>query len=73
MKQIVLYKCEICGHEYKSQSDAEACENFHFVPTLSFCEINFQGYQPYYEQGADKLPHKIVIKLPNGEKKVYKR
>ncbi len=73
MKQIVLYRCEICGHEYKSQSDAEACESFHVVPTLSMGEINFEGYQPYYEQDADQLPHKIVIKLPDGKKKVYKR
>ena len=72
MKQIVLYRCEICGHEYKSQSDAEACENFHFVPDKS-CPIRFEGYQPYFEQGADYWPRKIVIELKNGEKKVYKR
>lgn len=72
MKQIVLYKCEICGHEYKSQSDAEGCESFHVVPDKS-CSISFEGYQPYFEQDADYLPRKIVIELKNGEKRVYKR
>ena len=72
MKQITLYKCEICGTEYKFSKDAEACEEYHVKPDAKL-PISGYGYKPYNMQGTGPYPFKVSIKMDDGKILEYRR
>ena len=72
MKQITLYKCEICGTKYKIDKDAEACEKYHVKP-VSKSPIVTEEYKPYNMQAVGPYPHKIYIKMDDGKILQYRR
>lgn len=72
MKQITLYKCEVCGTEYKFDKDAEACEKYHVKPVTKL-PIVAEKYKPYHMQAVGPYPFKIYIKMDDGKIIEYER
>ena len=72
MKQITLYKCEICGTEYKFSKDAEACEKYHVKPAVK-TPIAVCQFKPYHMQACGPYPFKISVKMNDGKTIEYRR
>lgn len=72
MKQVTLYKCEICGIEYKFYKDAEECEKYHVKPVTKL-PIAAKKYKPYNMQAVGPYPYKIYIKMDDGKILEYRR
>ncbi len=69
LKKIELYKCEICGTEYKFPQDCQNCEKYHVQPA----SIVSAKWQPYNQQSADKYPTKVCVRMSDGKTVEYKR
>lgn len=72
MKEITLYKCDICGTEYKFAKDAEACEKYHIQP-IKDSPFASAMYKPYRVQSCEPYPYKITVKMEDGKTLIYKR
>lgn len=68
MKEILSYKCKVCGTEYKEKSKCKQCEEAHKTKG----EIIEMRYRSCF---ADKsgYPDKIIVKFEDGNEQVYKR
>ena len=45
MTKSIIYKCDRCGREYKTELDAIGCEGSHFE--ILHVEPSFNPHQPY--------------------------
>ena len=72
MKEITLYKCDICGTEYKSANDAEACEKYHIKP-INDSPFASAIYKPYRARSCEPYPYKIAVKMEDGKTLIYQR
>lgn len=67
MTQSTTYICSICGAEFKSEAECEACENGHKIPT----SIVERRYVPIAEDDKG-YPHTMNVKFNDGSCAVYK-
>lgn len=68
MKEIKLYKCDICETQYKSKEECKKCETSHIKPK----EITGTRYLNVNEN-AKGYPLTVSIKMSDGKTVVYKR
>lgn len=68
MKEISLWKCEICGTEYKEKAACKKCEEGHKTNG----KIVGMRHLPYSSDQSG-YPDRITVKFENGVEKVYKR
>lgn len=66
MREIRLYKCEICGTDYADKSMALACEKFHTKPV----SVDPCKYIPYTNT-KKPYPETIMVSFENGKKVKY--
>ena len=69
MTEKTLYKCDICGTEYKRIDDAYACESCHNKPK----KIERLYYKPKAMGDHSAYPYKVVITFSDGQQLAYKR
>lgn len=68
MKEISLYKCDICGTEFKKKDRCMACERAH----KQVKKIAGARYLPITGDETG-YPDRITVEFEDGETKVYKR
>lgn len=68
MKETILYKCEICGTEYKDKKKCEQCEACHKKKG----KIIKMRHQPYSFDHSG-YPDKITVRFEDGMEKMYSR
>lgn len=69
MKEIVQYKCEICGTNYSSADKCRECEAFHInVASVDQYKYNSKGMGP-----ESKYPHAVVVIMADGNRLTFKR
>lgn len=68
MKEISLYKCDICGTEFKEKDRCMACERVH----KQVKKIAGARYLPITGDETG-YPDRITVEFEDGETKVYKR
>ena len=64
MKELTLYKCELCGHTYHDKDECEKCESLHVMP-IEIIDAKHEG------DLFDNYPSYILIKFDNGEIRKY--
>lgn len=68
MKEISLWKCEVCGTEYKEKAACKKCEERH----KKGGKIVKMRYLPYTSDQSG-YPNKITVEFEDGVKKIYSR
>lgn len=68
MKELKLYKCEICETEYTDKKEAMECEENH-VETLEIVDCEFVR-KAFMDDG---FPTKITVKSEDGTERTYFR
>lgn len=66
-KLVELYECEICGSQYRTQKEAECCENRH----KTFIKEVFALYDKPQNNNSNETPDKLVATFANGAKATY--
>lgn len=64
MKEIKLYRCEICGTQYNEKRKAQECEKSH-LPYVTTYESRYKANNEY--------PETITVKFSNNQKVIYYR
>lgn len=62
----VNWYCNVCGHKYKSEAEADKCEKMHLIPA-SVTSPNYNGNE------KRKYPESVLITFENGDKARYYR
>lgn len=68
MKEMTLWKCDICGTEYKEKLKCQKCEASHKKKD----KIVSMRHLPYTSD-ASGYPDKITVEFEDGIKKIYSR
>lgn len=68
MKETTLWKCEICGTEYRDKGTCQKCESNHKKKG----KIVKMRHQPYTNDRSG-YPDKITVQFEDGVEKVYIR
>lgn len=68
MKKIELYACEVCGTQYAERQRCKECEGSHKKPL----EIVGANYLSLGQNGKG-YPHKIRVKMSDGQLVEYRR
>lgn len=68
MKKTALWKCDICGTEYRDKKKCEKCETGH----KKNGKIVKMRHLPYTSDQSG-YPDKITVKFEDGVEKMYSR
>ena len=68
MKETTLWKCEVCGTEYRDKSKCEKCEASHKKKG----KIVKMRHLPYTSD-LSGYPDRITVKFEDGKERVYSR
>ncbi len=68
MKETTLWKCDVCGTEYRDKKQCQKCENNHKKEG----KIVKMRHLPYTSDQSG-YPDKITVKFEDGVEKVYSR
>lgn len=68
MKEMTLWKCDICGTEYKEKLKCKKCEALH----KKAGKIVSMRHLPFTSD-ASGYPDKITVEFEDGIKKVYSK
>lgn len=63
MKEIKLYRCEICGTQYNDKEKAKKCEKSH----ITDFKVTDMKFKPYTVDESG-FPIKIEITTPDGQR-----
>lgn len=59
MTAVTSFKCDTCGHIYKTEEECSKCESSH-VKVSKILDVCYGGFAKY--------PTGIIVELENGEK-----
>ena len=68
MKNVTLWKCDICGTEYRDKKKCEKCE----TGRMKNGKIVKMRHLPYTSDQSG-YPDKITVKFEDGVEKMYSR